>query len=73
VEHDPILEADAEATLNDVKGIQKTFTDKDGNYYVASYVDTDESSDSMFSEFTLESIDFPGTFHHFTYLEQVDA
>ena len=66
VEHDPILEADAEATLDDYAAT-KTFTDEDGNKYVASYVGTDESSDSMYGEFTLESIDFPGNFHHFTY------
>lgn len=66
VQHDPILAMDADVTLDDC-GATKEFTDEHGNHYVANYVGTDVSSDSMFGEFTLESIDFPGNFHHYTY------
>jgi hypothetical protein len=65
VEQDPILVKDAAATLADYK--TTGFTDKDGDKFVPIYVGTDDSSDNMFGEFTLESIDFPGKFHHFTY------
>lgn len=64
-EHDPILEADAAATLDDHK-VAKEFADK-GTHFIASYVGTDDSSDSKFGEFTYESIDFPGKFHHYVY------
>lgn len=64
-EHDPVLVADAEATLDDHKAA-KEFA-KDGEHFIASYVGTDDSSDSKFGEFTYESIDFPGKFHHYTY------
>lgn len=64
-EHDPILEADAMATLDDYAA-DKGFIE-DGNEFVVTYVETDDSSDSLYGEFTLESIDFPGKFHHYTY------
>lgn len=66
VEADPLLELDAETTLDDVNAT-KEFTDEKGNHYVATYVATDVSSDSMYGEFTYESIDFPGNFHHYKY------
>lgn len=65
VEHDPILAADAMETLDDYAAT-KGFTDN-GNEFVVTYVGTDVSSDSLYGEFTLESIDFPGNFHHFKY------
>lgn len=68
---DPILAQDAAATLED-HGIAATF-DADGNTFAAVYVESSPSSDSMFNEFTLESTDFPGTFHHFVYQQQHDA
>lgn len=66
VQHDPILAMDADTTLDDYNTV-KAFTDELGNHYVAQYIGTDESSDSMFGEFAYESIDFPGNFHHYTY------
>jgi hypothetical protein len=66
VQHDPILEQDAATTLDDYAA-PKEFTDEKGNHYVANYVGSDVSSDNMYGEFTYESIDFPGTFHHYTY------
>lgn len=66
VQQDPILAMDAQATLEDNK-LTAGFTDK-GIDYVVQYIESDESSDSLFGEFTLESIDFPGTFHHYTYV-----
>jgi hypothetical protein len=66
VEHDPILEMDAEVTLDDYN-VKKEFSDERGNDYIYQYVGSDGSSDSMYGEFTYESIDFPGTFHHYVY------
>ena len=66
VEADPILALDADATLDDYSATRE-FSDDKGNHYVAQYVGSDVSSDNMFGEFTYESIDFPGTFHHYTY------
>jgi hypothetical protein len=65
VQHDPILEMDAATTLSDY-GVND-FNDDKGNHYTAQYIGTDESSDSMYGEFTYESIDFPGAFHHYKY------
>jgi hypothetical protein len=64
-QHDPILAMDAAATLAD--HASQDYIDEKGNKFVPTYVGSDESSDSMFGEFTFESIDFPGTFHHYTY------
>lgn len=65
-EVDPILAMDAAVTLEE-SSATKAFTDERGLYYMASYVESDESSDSKLGEFTIESLDFPGTFHHYTY------
>lgn len=65
-EVDPILAMDAAVTLEE-STVTKAFTDERGLYYMASYVESDGSSDSKFGEFTIESLDFPGTFHHYTY------
>lgn len=62
---DPILAMDAETTLSDYR--VNDFNDEKGNHYTAQYIGSDESSDSLFGEFTYESIDFPGTYHHYTY------
>lgn len=68
VEADPVLKMDAAATLDDT-GAQKTFNDERGNHFELSYIDSDESSDSMYGEYTAESIDLPGVFHHYKYLQ----
>ncbi len=66
VQHDPILAMDADVTLDDYSATRE-FSDEKGNHYVANYVGSDVSSDNMYGEFTYESIDFPGTYHHYTY------
>ena len=63
---DPVLLADAMATLEDYDS-PLTWQDDKGRDYTATYVESDGSSDSKYGEFTLESIDFPGTFHHYVY------
>lgn len=66
VQHDPILAMDADVTLDDYNATRE-FSDEKGNHYIAQYGGSDVSSDNMFGEFTYESIDFPGTYHHYTY------
>lgn len=66
VEQDPVLVTDAMATLDDNES-PRTWQDDKGRNYIATYIESDGSSDSKWNEFTLESIDFPGTFHHYKY------
>lgn len=68
---DPILAMDAEATLDD-HGVERIVTVK-GFKMIATYVESDVSSDSLPGEFTFESIDFPGTFHHYRFDSLKDA
>lgn len=72
VEADPVLKMDAAATLDD-NNAQKTFTDDKGNHYELTYMESDVSSDSLYGEMTFESIDFPGTYHHYRYLQSFNS
>lgn len=72
-EVDPILSMDAVATLEDHALITQEFTNERGHHYVATYVESSPSSDSKYGEFTLESLDFPGTFHHYAYMQHMNA